>query len=87
MKIIKPGAIPEAFWWLGKQFSCKKCGCVFELEKGDFVTNVSELQCECPTCKTTLRLRNPLISAPESIFDNVFGNGGIFDDVFGKPKT
>lgn len=90
MKIIVKGTPPEeAFWWIGKRFSCKNCGCVFELEKGDFVTNVHEFRYECPTCKSTLRLRKPTVPPTpdyESIFGEVFGKGGVFEEVFGKTK-
>lgn len=90
MKIIKAGVIPEKFWWIGKHFSCNKCKCVFELEEGDILSNTSEFRYDCPTCKSTLRLKRPqdvFKADTTAIFEEVFGkDGSIFADLFGKPK-
>ncbi len=89
MKIIVEGVVPPLdFWWWGKKFSCKNCGCVFQLEKGDYDADHSEFRYICPTCKRTLYLKRPAITKPNptAIFEEVFGDGGIFEDVFGKKK-
>lgn len=91
MKIIKNGIIPtQVFWWVGRQFSCAGCQCVFELEKDDYPTDDSVFLYSCPTCKQTLRLKRPVDPQdnpdPAKIFEELFGNDSVFNDVFGKKK-
>lgn len=90
MKILKQGKLPEPpqNWWLGKKFACKNCGCQFEMEKGDHPNNDPIFTIACPTCKVTLRVTRPfddgLFKDYESLFDQLFGKGGTFEEVFGK---
>ncbi len=55
MKTIYPGDESRAFWWVRKNFECKVCGQVSEIEKEDFgkkgTEYVDEIYVECPLCK------------------------------------
>jgi len=88
MKILKEGKLEPEFWWLGKKFSCRVCGCQFEMEKGDYPTNAPIFTLPCPTCKQGLRFTKPinqgLYREYESVFEEVFGKSGLFEQVFGK---
>jgi len=90
MKIIEKGTVqPPVFWWIGKRFSCKGCGCVFEMTEGDYHSDSERFTLPCPTCKATLRIRRPVeatTSEQKAVFDEIFGAGGLFEGIFGKPK-
>lgn len=73
MKIEKDGQ----FWWVGLTFTCRACNCRFTLEKKD--ANVSEFIMQCPTCKHRLNIKKK----SKSIFDEIFGDDGIFGNIFG----
>lgn len=90
MKILKPGKIEPELWWLGKKYSCRKCGCKFQLEKGDHPNNDLIFTLPCPTCKQVLRMVKPidqgLFRNTDELFNEVFGDGKLFEDLFGKYK-
>lgn len=52
MKIIIPGIL--RFAKETKQFTCKKCGCVFEADRDEYSCgtqyNDGYYMCQCPTC-------------------------------------
>lgn len=56
MKIIKLGVTDKKT----KQFTCDKCGCVFEADKGEYrfadqmeaLHDGIEAVCDCPHCKS-----------------------------------
>lgn len=56
MKIIKNGDLERLKET--KTFECKRCGCVFKAEKGEYTTrsqyNEIYYLCKCPTCATTV---------------------------------
>jgi hypothetical protein len=78
MKTIRKG------WWIGYHFNCKGCGCIFELEESDNNSNDVNFTVKCPTCKKTLAITKPKEPKGKSIFGEIFGNGGIFEEIFGK---
>ena len=91
MKIIKPGK-PEklTFWWLEKHFSCKMCKCIFELEEKDYpsnaLVNANEFNIKCPCCASILHIKKPDPLSEEPLFEEIFGEKGLFDKIFGKYK-
>jgi hypothetical protein len=91
MKIITPGKLEkETYWWLNRRFQCQNCKCIFEMEYGDCRTNEKSIKILCPFCKYGLRISKPLsdseLSRQKSIFGELFGHGGTFEDIFGKTK-
>lgn len=53
MKIIQHGRISSYFSPV-KRFKCNTCGCVFEADRGEYVTgsqyNEPYCYCQCPDC-------------------------------------
>jgi hypothetical protein len=90
MKIIKPGKVEDpTFWWEGKTFGCKKCGCQFQVERTDYHSDAPSFPVQCPTCGVSLRLVRPSsikIDPSKPIFEEIFGDGELFENIFGKPK-
>ncbi len=76
MKVIKKG------WWVGSRFKCKGCGCIFELEEADY-DGVS-FTVTCPTCKKSLSITKPEEPKHKAFFEEIFGEGGFFEKIFGK---
>lgn len=92
MKILKPGVLKPKFWWLGKKFSCKSCGCEFELDESDWKTDDSVFTIPCPTCSTTLRFSKPTPPIGKttlndsdlwSLYLKTFNTNGLFESLFG----
>ena len=57
MEIIKQGNIEQVIE--SKMFECKRCGCVFKAERGEYESkqdchNEMYYLCECPTCGKTV---------------------------------
>lgn len=56
MKIIKEGDLRKLL--RTKRFTCKACGCVFEMDKGEYKVDMQYNEeycwCVCPTCKQTV---------------------------------
>ena len=58
MKFIKQGKSKEDVERIAKatkQFSCKRCGCIFEADKDEYSIrqcgyNETEYYCKCPNC-------------------------------------
>lgn len=52
IKILKPGKIPDTT----KRFECRRCGCIFEADKGDYadrdIWTHPEYFAGCPSCGT-----------------------------------
>lgn len=59
MKIIKQGLPKEEVERIAKatkQFTCERCGCIFEADKGEYSVrqcgyNETEYYCICPNCE------------------------------------
>lgn len=86
MRIHQKGS-EKKYWWENQRFHCAKCDCVFELELADASKVTSkklQIMVDCPTCKTTLKASKPSLPVQQSVFDEVFGKGGVFERVFGK---
>ena len=89
----------ENYWWLDYEFRCK-CECVFTLDRSDFfkVTHTydgADITLNCPHCNRRIRLTAPTPKVPEgpkltieemhnSLFVEIFGEGGIFHKIFGE---
>lgn len=61
--IIKAGDDSKAIpGWVGTQLSCKKCGCIWKLDKNDAVSHHSRepdiATATCPTCNTNRTFRD-----------------------------
>ena len=55
MKILKQGLPKEEVEKVTKQFTCKRCGCIFEADKDEYRIrqcdyNETEYYCICPNC-------------------------------------
>jgi len=88
MKIIKEGTLPSKKpWWAQEvRFRCK-CGCIFTLDESDTVTVEESSQSivyPCPTCRKDLLLCKTSITKQKAVFEEIFGEGGMFEKVFGK---
>ena len=81
MKIIQPGIktyqapenIAEKYWWLDFTFKCKKCLCLFKLERQDFPKLIKinkygnhtfnkieeDITLNCPFCYQRICLNKP----------------------------
>ena len=57
MEIIKKGNIEQVIE--SRMFECKRCGCVFKAERGEYESkqdtrNDMYYLCDCPTCGKTV---------------------------------
>jgi hypothetical protein len=94
--IIKsPENKQEDYWWLNHEFRCK-CECIFTLERTDLHMLIQSkenyVNLNCPYCHTRIRLTKPTeknkwpdaeVNNP-ALFDNIFGDGGVFSKIFGE---
>lgn len=93
MKILKPGVVKPKFWWLGVKFSCKSCGCEFELDESDWKTDDSVFTIPCPTCAQSLRFSKPMPSIDKTndlwaAYAELFKEkDNVFEQLFGPLLT
>ncbi len=74
MKIIKQGLPKEEVERIAKatkQFTCKRCGCIFEADKDEYSIrqcgyNETEYYCICPNCEIRADESDYVVDAPTS---------------------
>ena len=72
MKIIKQGLPKEEVERIAKatkQFTCKRCGCIFEADKDEYSIrqcgyNETEYYCICPNCEIRADESDYVVDAP-----------------------